>query len=291
MSDFNSYDPAQLDAAHRHHLLLAAVAPRPIAFASTLDGEGRINLSPFSFFNVFSSNPPIMIFSPARSGRDGTLKHTHQNILEVPEVAINVVNHPMVEQMSLASTGYPKGVNEFEKAGFSMLPSDVIRPPRVKESPASFECKVREVVSLGDHGGAGNLIICEVLRLHIARKYFKDEMLDTTALDLVGRMGANWYCRASGQALFEVDKPGTSHGIGVDALPDTIRFSSILTGNQIGKLGGLSLLPDENQINNARILLAKQHLNNTADIERHAQQFIESGQISSALAILMTLQN
>ena len=233
-------NPKDIPVPQLHGYLLGAVGPRPIAFASTIDSEGNPNLSPFSFFNVFSANPPILIFSPARRGRDNTTKHTYENVKEVAEVVINVVNYDIVEQMSLSSTEYPKGVNEFIKAGFTPLESETIKPLRVKESPIQFECRVNEVVELGDGGGAGNLVICEVLMIHI-----KDEVLDSNGkidqkkIDLVGRMGGNWYCHANGDALFEVEKPLATLGIGIDNIPEDIRNSSILTGNDLGKLGKL----------------------------------------------------
>ena len=201
-------DPANLPTAELHSYLLAAVAPRPIAFASTIDEKGNVNLSPFSFFNVFSANPPVMIFSPARRGRDNTTKHTYENLLKVPETVINIVNHAMVEQMSLASTEYAKGVNEFAKAGFTQIDSDKVKPPRVGEAPVAFECMVDDIIELGQEGGAGNLMISRVVMLHIQDEYLgANGKLDTTKLDLVGRMGGSWYCRASGDALFEIPKP------------------------------------------------------------------------------------
>ncbi|MDW3652461.1 MAG: flavin reductase family protein, partial [Bacteroidia bacterium] len=197
MSKYLSLDPMEMPVPQRHGYLLAAVAPRPIAFVSSVDKEGTVNLSPFSFFNVFSSNPPIMIFSPARSGRDGSEKHTHQNVKEVAEVVINIVNYPMVEQMSLASTAYDKGVNEFVKAGFTEIASDVVKPPRVAEAPAAFECKVEQVIELGNEGSSGNLVICRVLRMHYQEKYLdENRKVDTEKIDLVGRMGGAWYSRA-----------------------------------------------------------------------------------------------
>ncbi|WP_349267251.1 flavin reductase family protein [Flavivirga aquatica] len=207
-------DPKTIKTSELHQILLSAVAPRPIALASTVDANGHVNLSPFSFFNVFSANPPILIFSPARRGRDNTTKHTYENVKAVSEVVINIVNHNIVEQTSLSSTEYDKGINEFEKAGFTAIPSEVVTPPRVAESPVSFECTVQDVIELGDKGGAGNLVISKVERIHIQEKYLNDKgSLDTQKLDLVARMGESWYCRASGNALFEIPKPIFNKGI------------------------------------------------------------------------------
>ncbi len=216
--------PENISTRELHGYMLGAIGPRPIAFASTIDKAGQVNLSPFSFFNCFSSNPPILVFSPARSGRDGTLKNTLENVREVPEVVINIVQHSIVEQMSLASTAYPKGVNEFKKAGFTELASETIQPPRVKESHVHFECKVNEIVTLGNEGGAGHLVICQVQRMHINEEILdSDGKIDPKKIDLVGRMGGDWYCRANGDSLFEVEKPIAKLGIGVDELPEEIK--------------------------------------------------------------------
>ncbi|MDQ3048121.1 MAG: flavin reductase family protein [Bacteroidota bacterium] len=242
-------DPKEVKTPVLHSYLLGAVAPRPIAFASTIDKDGRPNLAPFSFFNVFSANPPIVVFSPARSGRTGQSKHTFDNIKEVPEVVINMVNFDMVQQTSLASTEYAKGVNEFEKAGFTAIPSEHVKPFRVKESPAQLECKVLNVIELGTHGGAGNLIICEVVLLHINENILdENKQIDPNKIDLVARMGGNWYSRSSGSALFEVPKPLMNLGIGVDQIPENIRNSSVLTGNNLGMLGNVERLPDSSEI-------------------------------------------
>ena len=238
-------DPTTIPQPELYSILSTAVAPRPICFASTVDAEGKVNLSPYSFFNVFSSNPPVMVFSPTRSGRDNSLKHTHQNVVEVPEVVINVVNHKMAEQMSLSSTAYDKGVNEFVKAGFTEVASVKVKPPRVGEAPVSFECTVLEVVEIAQRPGAGNLVIAQVDMIHINDEYLTDDVLDTEKLDLVGRMGGNWYIRAIKESLFEIPKPIRSHGIGVDALPKGIRESDILTGNNLGRLGNLEQLPSK----------------------------------------------
>lgn len=244
-----SIDPKSISPAKLQAYLQGAVAPRPIAFASTIDYHGNPNLSPFSFFNVFSSNPPILIFSPARRMRDNTTKHTLQNAEATPEVVINIVNFDMVQQMSLSSTEYPDGVNEFLKAGFTPLKSDIVKPFRVAEAPVQFECRVNQIISLGDQGGAGNLVICEVLKIHLHENILdQDGNIDQQKIDLVARMGGNWYSRAN-QGLFEVPKPLATLGIGVDAIPDFIRQSSIFNGNDLGMLGNVEILPNSEEIN------------------------------------------
>ena len=242
-------DPNTIPPHHLHRALLSAIAPRPIAFASTVDGLGKANLSPFSCFNVFGVNPSTLIFSPSRSGRSNELKDTYLNVKEVPEVVINVVTYSMVEQANLASTEFPKGVNEFYKSGFTPIPSEKIKPFRVKESPVQIECKVREVIETGTGAGSANLIICEVLLIHVNDKMLdKSGMIDTRKLDLVGRMGGDYYVRASGQALFSLEKPTSKFAIGVDSLPEQVRLSIILTGNDLGKLGGLQQMPTAPEI-------------------------------------------
>jgi flavin reductase (DIM6/NTAB) family NADH-FMN oxidoreductase RutF len=241
--------PKDLPVPEFHALLQGSVAPRPIAFASTIDSEGNINLSPFSFFNLFSTNPPILVFSPSRRVRDNTTKHTLENVHEVPEVVIHVVHYGMVEQMSLASTEYPKGVDEFVKAGFTAVPSSQVKPPRIKEARVSMECKVNEVKSLGDTGGAGNLVICEVLCVHVDEDILDEKgIIDPNKLDLVARLGGNWYSRTNGACLFEIPKPLRTLGIGVDQIPEEIRNSAILTGNNLGRLGNVESLPSEEEI-------------------------------------------
>ena len=242
-------DPKELPIPKLHHYLLGSIGPRPIAFASTIDAEGNRNLAPFSFFNVFSANPPILIFSPARSGRTNTTKNTHDNVKAVAEVVINVVTYDMVHQMSLTSSPFEAGVDEFEKAGFTPIASDTIRPFRVKESPVQIECKVLEVKELGQNGGAGNLIICEVQKIHIDERVLdENQMVDQKKIDLVSRMGGNWYCRANDASMFEVDKPITTIGVGVDSLPINIRTSSQLTGNDLGILGNMQTIPTDEEI-------------------------------------------
>lgn len=232
-----------------HNYLLGSVGPRPIAFASTVDSEGNKNLSPFSFFNVFSASPPIAIFSPAKSGRTNTQKNTYDNIKETMEVVINVVNFDIVQQMSLSSTAYAKGVDEFVKSGLTPIASELVKPFRVKESPVQLECKVREVIELGDEGGSGNLVICEIVLVHISDEVLDEEgTIDQQKIDLVGRMGGNYYVRAKGDALFEVPKPVRNLGIGVDQLPEKIRLSKNLTGNDLGMLGNVEALPSQEAI-------------------------------------------
>ncbi len=232
-----------------HNYLLSLVTPRPIAFASTIDKEGNVNLSPFSFFNAFSANPPILIFSPARRGRDNTTKHTLDNVHVVPEVVINIVSYEIVQQMSLSSSEFDTGVNEFIKSGLTEVPSEKVRPPRVAESPASIECRVKEVIPLGDRGGAGQLVICEAVMIHIKDEIFDDHgKVDPQKLDTVGRLGGNWYTRAFGEAVFEVPKPATGDAIGIDQMPSNIRGSNILSGNHLGMLGNITSLPELDEI-------------------------------------------
>jgi flavin reductase (DIM6/NTAB) family NADH-FMN oxidoreductase RutF len=291
-----TFDPATLSQPALHAYLLSAIGPRPIAFASTVDAAGRINLSPFSFFNVFSSNPPIVVFSPARSGRDNSTKDTLDNVLEVPETVINIVNYPLVEQMSLASTAYAKGVNEFEKAGLTAAASEQVRPPRVAEAPVALECIVEEVKALGDGPGAGNLIIARVVCMHIREEYLDaDGQLDSSKLDLVARMGGDWYCRATGEALFEIPKPIRTQGIGVDALPLSIRQSTVLTGNNLGRLGNVDRLPTEEELaavvhwpEVANLLQAEATVvDRLPHLHRLAQRWLNQGDTAAALQLLL----
>ncbi|MBI5858934.1 MAG: flavin reductase family protein [Sphingobacteriales bacterium] len=238
-------DLKELKPAEKQYYLQHVVAPRPICFASTIDKDGNVNLSPFSFFNLFSSNPPIVIFSPARRVRDNTTKHTLQNVLEVPEVVINIVTYDMVQQVSLASCEYPKGTNEFTKAGFTEEPATIVKPPMVKESKVKMECKVIEVKSLGNEKGSGNLVICEVLKIHIDDSLLNAEgKMDQTKIHHVARLGGDWYCKVDESNLFHVPKPNTELGIGIDALPENIRNSKVLTGNDLGMLANVKQLPD-----------------------------------------------
>ena len=237
-------NPIELSTKDLHGYLLSSVGPRPIALVSTIDNEGRPNLSPFSFFNVFSANPPIAIFSPARRVRNNTTKHTLQNAASTKEVVINVVSYPIVEQTSLSSTEYKEGVNEFIKSGLTPLESIQVKPYRVKESPVHMECLVKDIISLGEEGGAGNLVVCEIVKMHISENVLNEHnQIDPNKIDLVGRMGANWYCRASNTSLFEVQKPNSKIGIGYDQLPQHIRNSHILSGNDLAKLANVESLP------------------------------------------------
>lgn len=276
-------DPKEVSVPKMHGYLLGAVVPRPIAFASTVDKEGNINLSPFSFFNIFSANPPILVFSPSRRGRDNTTKHTYENVLEVPEVVINIVNYNIVQQASLSSTEYDKGVNEFIKSGLTPVASERIKPPRVGESPVSFECKVNEVISLGSNGGAGNLVICEVLLAHIKEEVLDEEgRIDPVKLDAVARMGGNYYCRAQGDAIFTVPKPLTTKGIGVDQIPMAIRNSKVLTGNDLGILGNVERLPAKGSLDEVIEYAG------TNAVHTQAQKLLNEGKVESAWRLLLT---
>lgn len=287
-----SFEPKELSTGKLHSYLLCAVAPRPIAFASTVDKEGNPNLSPFSFFNVFSANPPIMIFSPARRVRDNTTKHTLENVLETKEVVINVVNFDMVHQMSLSSTEYPENINEFEKAGLQMQKSDIVKPFRVAESPIQFECKVNEVISLGHEGGAGNLVICEVVKMHI-----DDEVLDENGhivqetLDLVARAGGSYYSRAK-NGFFEIPKPLSTLGVGVDSMPEHIKNSMILTGNDLGMLGNVESLPSEESVQEFVASVSERYPNisEATHREKHklAHNYLSFGDVESAWKILLS---
>ncbi|MEZ4720544.1 MAG: flavin reductase family protein [Flavobacteriales bacterium] len=293
-------DPKETPTPKLHSYLLGAVGPRPIAFASTVDANGNPNLSPFSFFNVFSANPPIVIFSPARRGRDNTTKHTYENAKATMECVINVVNYDIVEQMSLASTEYPEGVNEFVKAGFTPVESELVKPFRVKESPVQMECKIKDVVELGPNGGAGNLVICEVVLMHINDSILdSDGRIDQQKIDLVGRMGGNWYTRASGSSLFEIAKPLTNLGIGVDQIPEDIRNSTILTGNNLGQLGNVESLPNETDVNDFRLtelsdlFIEFENDSPTLEIELHkkAQEYLKHGEVENAWKTLLSFNN
>ncbi len=279
-------DPKDIKTAHLHGIMLGAVQPRPIAFASTVDEDGNVNLSPYSFFNVFSANPPVMIFSPARRVRDNTIKHTLINARATGEVVINVVNYNIVQQMSLSSTEYGAGVDEFVKTGLTAVPSDIVAPPRVAESPVQFECKVKEIVELGQEGGAGNLIICEVVMVHVNDDILDEEgKIDQVKIDTVARMGGNWYCRSK-DAMFEVPKPLATLGVGVDALPDHARNSDILTGNDLGKLGNVEEVPDRDAV----IAFAKAEKLPPLSIEekhQQARELILQGNVIDAWKILL----
>ena len=287
-----SFDPKALSPAKLQAYLQSAVAPRPIAFASTIDNEGNPNLSPFSFFNVFSSNPPILVFSPARRVRNNTTKHTLNNVQAVKEVVINVVNFDLVQQASLSSTEYPDGTNEFEKAGLTMLKSDVVKPFRVAESPVQMECKVNDVIALGTEGGAGNLVICEVVKLHISEEVLTEEgHIDQEALDLVARAGGSYYSRAK-SGFFEIPKPLTTLGIGVDAMPEHVRESMILTGNNLGMLGNVEKLPTKIEVEQfvADISQRYPNIKEASHREKHklAQNYLSYGDVESAWKILLS---
>ena len=285
-----------IEPADAQNYLQHAIAPRPICFASTIDKDGNINLSPFSFFNLFSSNPPIVIFSPARRVRDNSTKHTLQNVLEVPEVVINVVDYDMVQQTSLASCEFAKGINEFEKAGFTMQPASVVQPPMVKESKIKLECKIVEVKPLGTHGGAGNLVIAEVLVMHIDESILNaDGKIDQTKMHHVARLGDDWYCRVDETILFKVAKPNTQLGIGVDALPESIRSSKILSGNNLGQLANVNELPFVNpsfyddQLKNIIQYFSINPSDMEAELHRYAKDLLEQGKVEEAWQVLLAL--
>jgi len=282
--------PSELPVPKLQMYLQSAVAPRPIAFVSSIDANGNVNLSPFSFFNMFSMNPPILIFSPSRRVRDNSTKHTLQNVLEVPEVVINIVSYSIVEKISLASCDFPKGTNEFVKAGFTEVKSELVKPPRVAESPVSFECKVNEVIPLGKEGGAGNLVICEVLLMHIEDDILDaDGRIDPNKLDAVARMGQDYYCRASGENVFVVPKPNEKVGIGIDLIPLKIRNSTVLTGNDLGRLGNIEKLPTEVAIKQFQDQNLWRDVSSKGEEELHrlAQQYLKDGKVEAAWKTLL----
>jgi flavin reductase (DIM6/NTAB) family NADH-FMN oxidoreductase RutF len=285
-----------LKPADVQNYLQHAIAPRPVCFASTIDKNGNVNLSPFSFFNLFSSNPPIVIFSPARRVRDNTTKHTLQNVLEVPEVVINIVDYDMVQQTSLASCEFAKDVNEFEKAGFTMQPASIVKPPMVKESKIKLECKVNEVKPLGTEGGAGNLIIAEVLIMHIDESILNTEgKIDQTKMHHVARLGGDWYCKIDESNLFKVEKPNTQLGIGVDMLPASIKNSTILSGNNLGQLGNVKEIPfvDPSFTDDKLKNIIQYYSINPDDMEkelhRYAKQLLDAGKAGEAWQVLLAL--
>jgi flavin reductase (DIM6/NTAB) family NADH-FMN oxidoreductase RutF len=285
--------PQEVSTGKLHGYLLSAVSPRPIAFASTVDGLGNVNLSPFSFFNVFSANPPILVFSPARRVRDNTTKHTLENILITKEVVINIVNYDMVQQMSLSSTEYPDGVNEFIKSGLTEVASDIVKPPRVQEAPVQFECKVNDVIALGNQGGAGNLVIAEVVKLHIKETVLDtDGKIDANKIDAVARMGGNWYNR-SREGMFEVIKPIKTRGIGVDALPKSIKNSKILSGNDLGVLGNSEKIPTSSEVKEYLNLEAEKSVDiqtsNKENIQKQAQNMLQKGNVLEAFKLLLAI--
>ncbi len=283
-----------------HHYLLGAVGPRPICFASTVDEKGNRNLAPFSFFNVFSSNPPIAVFSPARSGRTGEAKDTLNNVKAVPEVVINIVNYDIVQQMSLASSPFGADIDEFTKSGLTPVESEVVKPARVKESPVQMECKVIEIKELGTEGGAGNLVICEILKIHINESVLdENQMIDQKKIDLVARMGGNWYCRADENSMFEIEKPITTIGIGFDNIPKEIKESTILTGNDLGMLGGIEKLPNETEVNEYKLIelsdLFMQYEDEAKDLEKvlhkRAKVLLSENKLEEAWKTLLSFNN
>ena len=284
-------DPTQIKTGEFHAMMLGAVAPRPIAFASTVDKDGNPNLSPFSFYNAFGSKPPILVFSPARRVRDNTIKHTLQNVQETREVVIGSVNYNIVHQASLASCEYPEDVNEFEKAGFTMLPSDIVKPFRVAESPVQFECKINDIIALGDQGGAGNLVICEVVKIHIHESILdENQMINQHKIDVVSRLGGNWYSRANA-GLFEVEKPLTTLGIGVDSIPNFIKESGYFNGNDLGKLGNIEAIPNEEEIT----IFVKENfevkgvLSADDELKKHqlAKEYLNKNEVLTAWKVLL----
>ena len=295
-----SFTPKELTVAKMHHYLLGAIGPRPIAFASTIDVNGQANLAPFSFFNVFSANPPILIFSPARSGRTNTTKDTYNNVKAHPEVVINVVNFDIVEQMSLASSPYPAGESEFVKSGLTPIPSDLVKPFRVKESPVQFECKVNQVIELGTEGGAGNLIICEVVKFHIDESYLdENQLIDQQKIDLVARMGGNWYCRANEHAMFELEKPITTCGVGYDQLPQDFLQSDVLSKNLLARLAGIEEIPDETDVNEYKLMelsdlflsLDSQPKELELALHKRAKVLLEQNNLKDAWLTLLSFNN
>jgi flavin reductase (DIM6/NTAB) family NADH-FMN oxidoreductase RutF len=287
-------DLKDLKTAERQYYLQHVVAPRPICFASTIDKDGNVNLSPFSFFNLFSSNPPIVIFSPSRRVRDNTTKHTLENVLAVPEVVINIVTYEMVHQVSLASCEYPKGMSEFEKAGFTEEPATLVRPPMVKESKVKLECKVNEVKSLGNEGGAGNLVICEVLRMHIDDSLVdENKKMDQRKIHHIARLGGDWYCKVDETNLFMVPKPVTELGIGVDALPESIRNSDILTGNELGHLANVREMPviepsfDDPHLKNIIQYYSLNPVEMEKELHAYAKKLLAEGKVKEAWQVLL----
>lgn len=287
-------DPKEVSTAKLQGYLQSAIGPRPIAFASTLDKNGKPNLSPFSFFNIFSANPPVLVFSPARRVRDNSVKHTLLNCEATGQVVINVVNFEIVQQMSLSSTEYAEGVNEFLKSGLTPIPSEIVKPYRVAESPVQFECKVIEIIALGKEGGAGNMIVCEVLKMHINEAVLDDNgVIDPVKIDLVARLGGNWYSRAK-DGLFEVEKPLVTLGIGVDVIPNFIKESHVFNGNDLGKLGNVEALPTEEEIT----IFVKQNfevkgvLSADDEVKKHqlAKEYLDKNEVLTAWKVLLAKQ-
>ena len=288
-------DLKELTPVLRQNWLQYSIAPRPICFASTIDKKGKINLSPFSFFNLFSTTPPVVVFSPSRRVRDNTTKHTLQNVLEVPEVVINICDYDMVQQVSLASCEFPKGTNEFIKAGFTEQPATLVKPPMVKESKVQMECKVIEVKPLGSEGGAGNLIICEVLRMHVNESILNTEgtMIDQTKLHHIARLGGDWYCKVDESNLFHVEKPNIKLGVGIDALPESIRTSNILTGNNLGQLANVYEMPViDPSFDDSHLKQIVQYFNTNPEeldkeLHRYAKKLLDAGKVKDAWQVLL----
>lgn len=287
-------DMKLLSVVERQNYLQHAIAPRPVCFASTINSSGQVNLSPFSFFNLFSSNPPVVIFSPARRARDGSTKHTLQNVLEVPEVVINIVDAEMVQQVSLASCEYPKDVNEFEKAGFTAEPATLVKPPMVKESKVKLECMVKEIKSLGNDAGAGNLVICEVVRMHISESILNEkQQIDQRKLHHVARLGGDWYCRVDESNLFIVEKPNVKTGIGIDSLPESVRQSKVFTGNHLGKLANVHQQPAADpSFDDAQVRSIVQYYSlNPEEMEvefyRYACKLLDEGKVEAAWQVVL----
>lgn len=288
-------DLKDLTPPQKQNWLQHAIAPRPVCFASTIDKDGHVNLSPFSFFNMFSSNPPVIVFSPARRVRDNTTKHTLQNVLEVPEVVVNICDYDMVQQVSLASCDFPKGTNEFIKAGFTAEPATLIKPPMVKESKVKMECKVLEVKHLGTEGGAGNLIICEIIRMHIDESILNESktMIDQQKLHHIARLGGDWYCRVDETNLFEVVKPNVKLGIGVDALPEDIRNSNILTGNNLGQLANVYEMPTvdptyhDDKLKNIFQYFSVNPPEMDKELHKYAKELLDAGKVFEAWQVLL----
>ena len=293
---FKTISLKDFSIAQTQSFLQHAIGPRPVCFASTIDKEGNVNLSPFSFFNLFSTNPPIVIFSPCRRVRDNTTKHTLENILAVPEVVVNIVSYEMVQQASLASCEFPKGTDEFLKSGFTKEISQIVKPPRVKESPVQLECKVLEVKSLGTEGGAGNLVIAEVLMMHINENILDGKgNIDQQKMDVIARLGGNWYARVNASNMFEVEKPNTQSGIGVDALPENIRNSKILTGNNLGQLANVHEYPfvdvtfEDDRLKNIFQYYSLDPDEMEKELHIYAKDLLDNGNVREAWQVLLTL--
>ncbi|HRO74891.1 MAG TPA: flavin reductase family protein [Crocinitomicaceae bacterium] len=295
-----SFDPKEETIQKVHQLLLGGIGPRPIAFVSSVDEKGVNNLAPFSFFNAFSANPPIVVFSPARNGRTSETKDTHENVKKVPEVVINVVTYDIVEQVVLASSPYPKGVDEFVEAGFTPLDSDLVRPKRVKESPVQYECKVLEIKELGTGGASGNLVICEVVKIHVREDLLDaNGQIDQKKINLVSRMGGSWYCHSNEASMFEAERPLTTTGVGFTKIPQDILNSTVLTGNDLGKLGRILELPDETEVNEFKLIDLSDLFISLEDepekleiaLHQKAQEYLRESKIEEAWKTLLAFNN